>query len=201
MLKVILLSGQKQSGKTTFAKWACQLANVVEVSFAEPLKEVARSLLGMPASVVHGDEDARRAWKRFGKDGREWLQWIGTELGREQIDPDLWLRLAAVRIANLCREGGLEGIIISDARFKNELFTFENILAEELGRMAFSVVRVRITRPNLTFEDLHLSETEQLSIPDSEFHHVVVNDADSAQEFAIHKVTPLLCEHFSIGGL
>jgi hypothetical protein len=60
------------------------------MSFAQPVKEIAIAL-GMPSNVAYGGEAERRAWKKYLKaldkeaDGREWLQWIGTEFGRDQI--------------------------------------------------------------------------------------------------------------------
>lgn len=64
-----------------------------------------------------------------------------------------------------------EGVVIPDVRFKNEM----NAIREAGGKV------IRIKRPGKeTPEWNHASETEQLSVPDEWFDHVLLNEGDLA---------------------
>lgn len=190
MKTMFLVSAQLQSGKDQFGEALRKEVLGVGLAFAQPVKEVAIAMLGMPARVAYGGEVERRAWKRYCKDkascpnathdactdAREWLQWIGTELGRVQIDPDVW----AHRL--LERAPGFAGdVVVTDARFKNELDTPGSV-TPGLGygnthlERPFRLVKIRLKRPGHENDIEHASEKEQTEIPDSAFDEVVVND-------------------------
>jgi hypothetical protein len=166
-----------QSGKDTFGKPLARRLNGVAIGFADPLKEIA-VLLGMPHSVAYGGEKERRAWKKFLKakgrecDGREWLQWLGTEFGREQVGEDIWLE----RLLEHVRARRTTPVfVVTDARFENELLDRIEELAQETG-LDVRFFRIRLERPGAPGGETHASETEQLGIPDSAFDEVVTND-------------------------
>lgn len=123
------------------------------------------------------------------------LQRLGTEWGRDNF-PNTWVNYA-VRVYHRLQNGdcyydqksGLrttsfvgEGaspyhssswmrskrdVVISDARFKNEL----------AGIKAAGGKVIRVKRPGVEAPAWqHASETEQMEIPDSEFDYIVVND-------------------------
>lgn len=173
---IFLVSAQLQSGKDSFGEPLAKRLEAAVISFADPLKEIACTL-GMPAEVAYGGEAERRAWKKFllakGRecDGREWLQWLGTEFGREQISDNLWVRLLLERVGRSSRQH----FVVTDARFKNEILEPIEELARELG-LDVRFVRIRLSRPDAPGGEIHPSETEQLSIPDARFDEVVIND-------------------------
>ena len=115
------------------------------------------------------------------------LQNLGTEHGRHCY-PDIWVEYA-IRVHDRLQQGGCvydqkggvrftsmvdsemmtskKNVVIPDTRFRNELR-----LIRQAGGLS-----VRVKRPGVeTPAWQHASETEQLSIPDSEFNYFVVND-------------------------
>jgi hypothetical protein len=182
VVTVFLVSAQLQSGKDTFSDALVRKTLGQKLAFADPVKEVAISMLGMPSVVAYGGEAERRAWTRYGKDARQWLQWIGTELGRQQIHQDVWLH----RLNERLEQRSCRSFVVSDARFKNELIDFpdDEWITRSIVHMSVQgpgrpcrFVLVRIKRPgNPTVDLSHVSETEQTEIPDASFDEIVVND-------------------------
>ena len=182
---MFLISAQLQSGKDVFGAALAKLFCAVTLALASPVKEVAIAMLGMPSAVAYGGEKERRAWKRYCKDrgtcpnkthnactdAREWLQWVGTELGRVQIHEDVWVdRL----FENAPTFSG--SVVITDARFKNELGLTNTIgQLNKLLKRPYKIVTIRIKRPGHENQLEHASEKEQTEIPDSVFDEVVEN--------------------------
>ena len=180
---VFLISSQQQNGKDTFGERLARWTNGITLAFADPVKEVAISMLGMPPEVAYGGEAERRAWKRYGKDAREWLRWIGTELGRAQISPEVWIHRMIERVS----KSSVGSFVVTDARFGNELdYSYgDPVMLSQLRdqgsitafhEAGFRVVKIRLRRPGAENTEAHASESEQLTIPDDHFHEVVVND-------------------------
>ena len=184
---VIGLFGNKQHGKDTLGKLIAKHArhqhNKRSRSFAlaDPVKYAAMALTGMPIEVAAPsdydkpeDEDTnalRMAWTYRGRNGREWLQWVGTELGREQIGDSVWIdRAVSVVIGD---DRGTHVFLITDCRFYNE----REELKRQLEARMVQFVRVRLKRPGEPVDISHRSESEVASMTDSMFDHVIVNDA------------------------
>jgi len=183
---MFLVSAQMQSGKDAFGSALCKAVGGVTAALASPVKEAAIAMVGMPSAVAYGGQEERLAWKRYCidpgtcpngehsecSDAREWLQHIGTEIGRMQIHPDLWIHRLFERVPVFSCD-----VVVTDARFPNEMglgvaLAFANASVGNL----YKFVRVRIKRPSHVNADTHLSESAQLEIPDSVFDEVVVND-------------------------
>jgi len=172
---IFLVSAQLQCGKNAFGEALAAATDSQCLSFADPLKEIAIQL-GMPRKIAYGSEAERRGWTKYLKakgeavDARVWLQWIGTEFGRDQVATNLWVELLLEKAwrSPEC------SVVVTDARFKNELLDIHRIAAR-MG-VTFRFVRIRIKRPGQESSETHQSETEQLSISDLCFEHVVVND-------------------------
>lgn len=102
----------------------------------------------------------------------ELLQLVGTEIGRERIDPDLWMKLSERRIRELQARG--VPWVVTDVRFENEL---------EMVRRLGGVV-LRVEAPALTpgtRDHAHPSETALDHVPLPTF----VNDRSPAQNAAL----------------
>jgi hypothetical protein len=192
MKTLFLISAQLQSGKDAFGEVLRKAVCGTKLAFADPVKEVAIAMLGMPSRVAHGGEAERRAWKRYCKDratcpnatheactdAREWLQWVGTELGRQQIHPEVWIHRLMERAPGFAGD-----VIVADARFKNELGMTPGGIEKannELER-PYRIVKIRIRRPGFENDDQHASEKEQTEIPDEAFDEIVENDGDLRQ--------------------
>lgn len=162
---IFLILGQKQTGKDTVGEVISRVVFAKVHHLADPVKEIAQILLEMPDSVAFGGEKERRAWSRWGRDGREWLQMIGTEFGRLQVHPNVWVDLLKGRVA----PSPVITHVVADVRFENELSMFDDV-------DGYSVVKIRVVRPAAEGSDPHSSETEQLTLFDDVFDEVVVND-------------------------
>ena len=181
MAKVVfLISGQLQNGKDSLAD-AIEDALPLYMkrsSFAAPLKQVAMELLGMPEDIAYGSQEVRLNWthpaKHAGRDlnAREWLQWIGGELGRRMIHEDIWVDRCVERI----KTSKASVFLITDGRHANEILD----LQAKLGN-GFRVVKIRVKRPGFENHDPHPSEAEQMGIPDGAFDEIVINDFGLAE--------------------
>ena len=122
-MQLIGLTGRAGSGKDTVARFLCEAHGFVQIALADPLRDGIKAMLGVTDEQLHNRDlkEANIDW--LGKSPRELLQTLGTEWGREQVAPDLWLRVAARRIASIkssppCLH--VAGIVVSDIRFENE---------------------------------------------------------------------------------
>jgi hypothetical protein len=123
---LIGLAGRMESGKSTAASHLRTEHGFIEYSFADPLKDMVCTLLGITREKLEEMKRSElpvlpaRADKNFPV-MRTMLQTLGTEWGREQIHPELWLAIAEQRIAAATEwSENTAGIVISDVRFANE---------------------------------------------------------------------------------
>ena len=140
---IIGLTGFIGSGKDTVANMLCELGATQE-SFASPVKDVCASVFGWDRDLVEGDtiesRDFRETpdifWTRkLGIDNftpRLALQLIGTEIMRDHFNSDIWISSLEYRL----RKSSNDIIVISDARFQNELN-----LIKSMGGKVLTVVR------------------------------------------------------------
>jgi len=177
---LFLVTGQMQTGKDTFGALLASAVGGQTASLADPIKTIAINMLGMPRSVAYGSQEARLAWTRYGKNAREWLQQIGSEHSRALVHDDVWLHRFMERVGR----GACKNFVLTDARFRNELECLTNPSWWALNNpyhpqeIVFDpCVKIRIKRTGSENADPHPSEAEQLTIPDSFFDHVIVNDA------------------------
>lgn len=98
-LPPIGLSGFAQSGKTTAADYLSSVYDYKRLHIAEPLREMLRTLLrrfGMSDDVIDRyltGKSKEEVIPCLGVTSRSAQITLGTEWGREQVDPDLWARL------------------------------------------------------------------------------------------------------------
>jgi hypothetical protein len=127
---IIGLIGFIGSGKDTVAQEFVKL-NYKKDSFAAPLKDVCAAMFGWPRELLEGDTVESREFRetpdmfwtrKLGIDNftpRLALQLVGTDVLRNQFSQDIWLNSLEYRIRK--NTSNKESIVISDARFKNEL--------------------------------------------------------------------------------
>lgn len=172
MQRVILLTGFAGAGKSHAARELMRAGlvglthgatMVARLSFADPLKAAACAMFGMPRSVAWGNQEAREAWTYSGRNGREWLQWLGTDVGRRLIGPDHWVDMARAEMAKLSPRAIL---IFDDCRFPNE------------AQVVPDPFIVEVQRPGGRGVNGHISEHAHLSIKP---HAVLMNDGDLEQ--------------------
>ena len=161
-MKVILISGKAEAGKTT-------TANIIKTFLEELGKKVACIPYGQ-----YVKDTAKLIWNWDGekdKKGRELLQWWGTDIVRAQ-DPNFWVD-SVVRLAKVI-DKYVDYLIVDDCRFINEIEAWRAIKYVALdsatdalaNRQRFSdIITIRVERPGhenaLTPEQRrHPSETE-----------------------------------------
>lgn len=120
---LIGLTGRAGCGKDTVARFLCEAHGFVQIALADPLRDGIKAMLGLTDEQLLRRDLKEACIDWLGKSPRELLQTLGTEWGREQVAPDLWLRVAARRIASIkaappCLH--VSGIVVSDIRFENE---------------------------------------------------------------------------------
>lgn len=114
------------SGKGTVADILVQKHNFTKLSFADTVKDATAAIFGWPRALLEGDTDESRAWReekdewwseKTGKHitPRNMLQLMGTEVGRDMIDPNIWVYSLERRLELY------PNVVIADVRFPNEI--------------------------------------------------------------------------------
>lgn len=141
---IIGLVGKIGSGKTAVAKILEENLGFKMFAFADPVKETL-----IKAGLVTHEEAYITKPPRC----RELMQKIGTDIFREQVSPDFWIKKTAEEITKYCESKDEDtniNIVIHDVRFLNEaraISSANGILIRIVGKH---------TEP-----DSHISETEQ----------------------------------------
>lgn len=134
-MNLIGIVGFIGSGKDTVANKFVD-AGCVHDSFANPLKDVCASTFGWDRTLLEGDSNESREfretpdmfWTR--KTGipnftpRLALQLLGTDVMRNHFHQDIWIDSLEYRLR---RKGNAKCVVISDARFRNELDLIKNL--------------------------------------------------------------------------
>lgn len=158
---IIGIIGKKGSGKTTYTKYILEYWNIdkqekdfmILKSFAEPLKEMIYK-----ANICTKEE----LWREKTEYSRKMMQLIGTDLFREQVDKDFWVKKLFETI------NWDNDYIIDDVRFLNEAKAIQY----------FGGILIRLIRPDENENDTHQSETEQDNIIED---FTIRNDGDLDQ--------------------
>ena len=141
-IPLIGITGRARSGKDTVADFILQRNGGYKYSFADPLKKMLLPL-GIDMSKPYWQEVKEVIIPEFNASPRRLMQTLGTEWGRQLIDPDLWLTLATRKLASMGH-----GMVVADVRFENEA----TWVREQGG------VIVHVRRDNAPFVEKHSSE-------------------------------------------
>jgi hypothetical protein len=171
-MTIIGFMGLKRSGKDTCGDYLVANHNFVKRSAADCLKEACGSIFLFNKEQLYGDlkEVPDPRWN--GATPRTVLQYVGTDLLRDQLDvimPGLGKDVFVRHFELWVQSNPTLNVVVPDIRFQNEVD-----LIHKLGGIV-----VKVTRPSVMPEDistLHASERELLSITthDEEF----MNDKD-----------------------
>ena len=161
--KVLLIAGQKRSGKDTLAHLVKEelqrLGKTVEVmSFAYPMKEILSVTLGITMDeleILKNDPSNPH---------RGYLQRLGTEGIKPWFGKSVWTNLAM----KVTRESEADVVIFADFRFPEEALPFPH---------EFETTTLKIFRDGLKIDkaDQHISERALDNYP---FDREVANDGD-----------------------
>lgn len=171
MSSIVVFCGYKGSGKTEAAKVLRQGYGYHVIKLAEPLKAMAKTLLKyLDINEFAINEYINGSCKEtplrsLHVTPRYLMQTLGTEWGRNLINPDIWTEIAQNRIQDLVNSRN--DVVVDDIRFPNEL----DMVKEFAGR--HKVVTVWVHNPRVGCDDTHASET---SISQSDCDVVIRSD-------------------------
>lgn len=154
---IIGMVGLAQTGKSTTAEILSRRFGFKEISFAAPLKKIAYDI----DPLVTGDKHYAELVDEFGLDyvkttypeARRFLQRLGTEGIRQNIDDDFWINLALT----IMGQEPESNFVISDMRFLNEYYKIKRAYGDQFE--SWGVERDGAVLMN------HASEVEMASIP------------------------------------
>lgn len=179
---LIGLCGFAAAGKDTAAALLINEYQFQRVAFADPIKA---ALLALNPYIPDptGESFVRMSAV---SEGREWsevkeqpevrrlMQVIGTEVGRNLFDPDIWVKLAERKLTSTLSVGNT---VITDVRFPNEA----RLIKKHGGAL------IRITRPGFGPVNEHVSDRASQSWT---YAHHIENDDDI--DALHHKVRQLM---------
>lgn len=169
---IIALLGRRGSGKSTAAKFLRERYNGTVVSFASPLKRLAKRLIDFSDAQLYGDQAAKdEIDSRYGFSSREFMKRLG-EGARQELWPTVWADAALRFIRDLSDDMVQEHnvFIIDDCRYQNEVWTLRRFQKET----RFDVIIVKLVNTSLANDDDHPSEREVDEIPDSWLDGVIM---------------------------
>lgn len=140
---LIGLTGRARSGKDTVADFIVAAQGGYKYSFADPIRHMLRPL-GVDMWDPYWQSRKEEIIPALGVSPRRMMQTLGTDWGREIINPDLWLLLAQ---QTLHRNG--PGMVVADVRFENE--------ADWVRRHGGRIIHV--IRPDAKEVEAHVSES------------------------------------------
>lgn len=146
---IIGLTGAAFAGKDTAGFYLAKAHNFAVFAFADPIRDGLRAMLDLTDSDFKPENKEKViAW--VGKSPRQLMQLLGSEWGRDLIDPAIWTKHMAQRIAMATKAG--DDVVITDVRFKTE--------ASLINRMGGEVWRVLRPDAETTAHRGHRSEIE-----------------------------------------
>ena len=132
-LSVVGLGGWARSGKDVIADELVDGYGWVKVGMSDVLNDALLALdpIVEPYTGWRYSEHLKRCGGDYAKakklpEVRGLLQRLGTDVVRDLIDPDAWVRLTRQRIMEL-HEAGHSKIVVTGIRFKNELAMIQEL--------------------------------------------------------------------------
>lgn len=112
------ITGKAGSGKDTLADSLIRHSGGHKISFADPLKAACRELFQLSQSQLTNRREKEAIDTRWGKSPRQLMQFLGTDLLREQLDKEIFIKSTRCKVEQLLANQDL--VIVSDCRFENE---------------------------------------------------------------------------------
>lgn len=140
MSKQILigLCGPAGSGKDTVAKYMAN-CGFTRYTLAMPLKKGLEAMFGIDLATWDNREVKEAVIPWIGKSPRQLAQTLGTEWGRQQVHPQIWVNLM-LHNWDMVRQSLSPRMVVTDVRFDNEA---QAII--DAGGTVWRVERERVT--------------------------------------------------------
>lgn len=170
--KIIGVTGLKRHGKNTIADYFVNNHNYIQLQFAEPLKNMCKTLFNFTDEQVNGN-DKEKLDSYWNVTPRKTMQWLGTDIFRNKIqcilpgvDDRFWIKCMEKRIQDIWKENPDCKIIISDVRFQNEVEFIKSLTHESLI--------IKVVRKQMKITDIHISELSVMQITED---NLIYNDS------------------------
>lgn len=171
--KIIGFAGPAQSGKTSCALVAKRLFGYEPRAFADPIREAVQAIFRLTPDELNAAKLSNRVFRGSSMTMRQILQTLGTEWGREEINPDFWIQIQEQRNST---EPDLTRFVYHDVRFQNEL----DWIHAQGGRVIF------VQRQMAGKLDAHASEALNMRGYDSIlFNHYGLDDLEASVKHII----------------
>jgi len=141
MLKLVGICGKAGSGKDTIGDYLIKNYGFKKIALADPIKRLVKDVFALDDHTVYdrvAREQPLKNWPNWTV--RKLLQFIGTELFRENIDDAIWVKSLWYKIQNDPKNR----YVISDIRFPNELKFFKKHAKKS------EFLCVKVVRPGYT---------------------------------------------------
>lgn len=164
---IIGIRGEAGSGKDTVADYLQNNYGFKKFSFATALKKIIVILTGWSMDFVNGTNPELRPLREtevhpfYKMTCRQMMQFIGTDLLRNQLNSDIWVEAVRNEIKcyiEECKNGEVPvepRIVFTDARFPNEA-----LMIQELGGKMYKIVRPGKTSMLQGDTKTHISEID-----------------------------------------
>jgi len=153
---VVAFLGRAGSGKSTAAQHLVENYGFTRVSFAGPLKELAKHLLDFSNDQVYGSQaDKEAVDPRYDFTPRQFMQKLGNG-ARQNIHSNIWITACLEKI----KAGGQARYVIDDCRYANEA----KIISEATDIVGY-VVKLSCPEAESAADADHPSEAEVDTVP------------------------------------
>ena len=135
-IKIIGITGKAGSGKDTVANYFVSSKNYIQLTFGGAVKDIVQIITGWPREMIEGQTPESRNLREtivhpnYNMTCRQLMQFVGTDLFRNNLDPNIWVNIVHDKIKKIISDGNgnengngngnIRGIIVSDVRFDNE---------------------------------------------------------------------------------
>ena len=184
---VIAFLGCAGSGKTTAAKYLVEKYNFKKISFAEPIKKLAKHVMSFSDDQLYGTiEEKEEVDSRYGMSPIEFLQSLG-EGARKEINEDIWTNVALDRIIS----SGEKLVVIDDCRYISEVESLFN------DKRIISVIIKLICLDSTSNRDKnHPSESQVNQVPNDLLYEIIISKISPMSKDLLDKVDNVLNDVF-----
>lgn len=151
-LNLVLVNGKAGSGKDTIALYLKTHYNFSHLFFAYAVKKSLSIITGLDEKYFFDHELKEKTlpfpWDKFTP--RKMMQFYGTELMRNQLDKDIWIKSVATKISAILDtknndddDDDTVNVVVSDLRFQNEMYVEQFINSD----CSIKKLIIRVDRP------------------------------------------------------
>lgn len=166
------VAGVKFSGKDTVGDYYVNNHGYIKLHYADPLKDILKTLFKFKDDQLNGNKK-EVVDERINKTPREILQYVGTDLFRNQMEKiipeigkDFWLFVMKNAINEIREKNPEAKIIITDIRYPNE--------SEFIRSLGGEVIKIKSI--NKTSNNNYSNHESEQCIDNIPYDYLIEND-------------------------